>query len=442
VIIIEGFEKAKARLSRLNIEINQTVSPVLQSRLRSLFGTEDAEMAVAKIIAEVREQGDTALKDLTRRIDGIELGSLEVSRKEIADAYKSVPLEMVTALKTAAERVKGFYSAQKRLIWEKSLNRRSGQIVRPLERVGLYVPGGMASYPSTVLMTAIPARVAGVRDVIIVTPPAKSGSVPPVTLVAADIAGDCRVFAIGGAQAVAALAYGTESVPAVDKICGPGNIFVMLAKKLVFGAVDIDGLEGPSELLIVADETADPVFCAADLLAQAEHDAMARAVLVITSRRKADEVLAELNRQLETLPRRQIIDVSLENGLIAVVNNVDQAITLANLYAPEHLGLMVDGASDLIGRFTNAGCVFVGGYASVVTGDYIAGPSHVLPTGGTARFSSPLNVGDFMKLIDIVNIGRSELKRIASAAITIARAEGLEAHARALEKRLEKNRKR
>jgi histidinol dehydrogenase len=207
----------------------------------------------------------------------------------------------------------------------------------------------------------------------------------------------------------------------------------------VFGAVDIDGLEGPSELLIVADETANPVFCAADLLAQAEHDALAKAVLVVTSRRKADEVMAEVNRQLETLPRRQIIDVSLENGLIAVVDNVDQAITLANLYAPEHLGLMVGNASELVSRLTGAGCVFVGGYASVVTGDYIAGPSHVLPTGGTARFSSPLNIGDFMKLIDLVNIGKSELEKIAPAAIAIARAEGLEAHARALEKRLEKS---
>lgn len=437
--IIEGFEKARVRLSRFKPEISQKVSPALQSRLKSLFDTEDPEIAVSKIIAEVRRSGDGALKELTRRIDGIELGSLEVSRQEITGAYQSVSPELVAALKAAAERVKTFYRAQKSLIWEKGLAGHTGQLIRPLERVGLYVPGGTASYPSTVLMTAIPARIGGVRDVIIVTPPGKSGKVPPATLVAADIAGASRVFSVGGAQAVAALAYGTESIPVVDKICGPGNIFVMLAKKQVFGAVDIDGLEGPSELLVIADEYADPGFCAADLLAQAEHDAMAKAVLVVTSRKIAGEVLAEVERQLQTLPRREIIDVSLQNGLIAVVDDIDQAVTLANLYAPEHLGLMVDKAAEVAGKISNAGCVFVGGYASVVTGDYIAGPSHVLPTGGTARFSSPLNIGDFMKLTDLVTVDKSELERIAPAAIAIARAEGLEAHARALEKRLEKN---
>ncbi len=438
MLIIEGFEKARARLSRLKPEISQKVSPALQNRLKSLFGTNDPEIAVAKIIAGVRERGDGALKDLTRRIDGIELGSLEVGRQEIAGACRSVSLELRAALKVAAERVEAFYHAQKSLIWQKALTGRSGQLVRPLERVGLYVPGGTASYPSTVLMTAIPARVAGVSEVIIVTPPAKPGKVPPATLVAADIAGVSRVFSVGGAQAVAALAYGTETIPVVDKICGPGNIFVTLAKKQVFGAVDIDGLMGPSELLVIADDAASPVFCAADLLAQAEHDAMAKAVLVVTSRRVADKVLAEVERQLASLPRREMIDVSLQNGLIAVVDNIDEAIALANFYAPEHLGLMVTNAADVAAEITNAGCIFVGGYASVVTGDYIAGPSHVLPTGGTARFSSPLNIGDFMKLTDLVSIGKSELERIAPAAIAIARAEGLEAHARALEKRLGK----
>ncbi|MFH0942067.1 MAG: histidinol dehydrogenase [Chloroflexota bacterium] len=438
MIIIEGFARAKARLSRLKPEISQAVSPALRNRLKSLFATDDPEVAVAKIIAEVRERGDAALRDLTRRIDGIELGSLEVSRQEITGAYQAVSPELVAALKEAAARIRAFYRAQKSLIWEKALAGRTGQLVRPIACVGIYVPGGTAAYPSTALMTAIPARMAGVREVIIVTPPAKSGSVPPSTLVAADIAGVSRVFSIGGAQAVAALAYGTESVPVVDKICGPGNIFVVLAKKLVYGAVDIDGLQGPSELLVIADHTADPVYCAADILAQAEHDVMARVVLVATSRKIADEVAASVKKQLESLPRREIVAASLQNGLIAVVDNLDEAIELANLYAPEHLGLMVAGAADLLDRLTGAGCVFLGGYSSVVTGDYIAGPSHVLPTGGTARFSSPLNIGDFMKLTDLVSIGKAELERLAPAAIVIARAEGLEAHARALEKRLSK----
>jgi len=439
LIIIEGFGRAKAKLSRLKPEVSQPGSASLRKRLKTLFGTEDPEAAVRQIIAEVGERGDAALRDLTKRIDGIELGSLEVSRKEIADAYQAVDPELVVALKLAAERVRDFYQSQKNLIWERALAERTGQVVRPLERVGLYVPGGTAAYPSTVLMTAIPARVAGVREVILVTPPAKSGSVPPSTLVAADIAGASRVFSIGGAQAIAALAYGTESVPVVDKICGPGNIFVMLAKKLVYGAVDIDGLQGPSELLVVADQAADPVYCAADILAQAEHDTMAQVVMVTTSRKIADEVIAEVERQLESLPRQGIIKESLENGLVAVVANINEAVELANLYAPEHLSIMVEGAEDLLEKLTGAGCVFLGGYSSVVTGDYIAGPSHVLPTGGTARFSSPLNISDFMKITDVVSIGRAELESLAPPAIKIARAEGLEAHARALEKRLEKS---
>lgn len=436
MIIIEGFSQARAKLSRLKAAVSPPVSRVLRQRLEVIFATSDPETAVRRIIGEVRERGDAALRDLTRRIDGVELGSLAVSRDEIKSAYQAVAPALVSALKLAAGQIDTFYRSQKSLIWQRALGSRSGQLVCPLERVGLYVPGGTAAYPSTVLMTAIPARVAGVREIVMVTPPKASGQVPPSTLVAADIAGVSRVFSIGGAQAVAALAFGTESVPGVDKVLGPGNVFVMLAKKLVYGVVDIDALQGPSDVLIVADDTAEPEYCAADVLAQAEHDAMARVVLVTTSREKADEVIREVTEQLKTLPRRDIAGESLESGVVAVVDNLDEAIELANLFAPEHLYLMVVGAAEYLSKVTSAGCVFLGEYSSVVMGDYIAGPSHVLPTGGTARFSSPLHLGDFMKLTDLVDIDKAELEYLAPAAIEIARAEGLEAHARALEKRL------
>jgi histidinol dehydrogenase len=285
-------------------------------------------------------------------------------------------------------------------------------------------------------MTAIPARVAGVNEVILVTPPSLNGTVPPATLVAADIAGVDRVFCVGGAQAIAALAFGTESIPKVDKICGPGNVFVVLAKKMVYGIVDIDGLQGPSEVLIVADETATPEYCAADLLAQAEHDPLASVILITTSQPFADEVNREVTQQLEGLSRRAIAAESLSKGIIAVVASIDEAIELANLYAPEHLNLMIKGAASCVDRISNAGCVFVGENSTVVLGDYVAGPSHVLPTGGTARFSSPLNISDFIKFINVVAVDEADLKQLGQAASIIAKAEGFDAHARAVEKRL------
>jgi histidinol dehydrogenase len=288
-------------------------------------------------------------------------------------------------------------------------------------------------------MTAIPARVAGVKEVIVVTPPMKGGDVSPITLAAADIAGVDRVFSVGGAQAIAALAFGTESIPKVDKICGPGNIFVTIAKRLVYGAVGIDGLQGPSEVLIIADETADPEYCAADLLAQAEHDPLASAILVTTSRSLVDEVQREVEKQLEGLERRAIATESLENnGTIAVVANMDEAVELSNLYAPEHLCLMVEKAASYVDRLSNAGCIVVGRKPTVILGDYVAGPSHVLPTEGTARFSSPLSVLDFVKLTSVIDVDEAVLQELGPAAALIARAEGLEAHAKAVEKRLEK----
>ena len=433
--IIKDFESAKSVLSRQAPAELYPLSPKLRRRVKEIFGTDDPEQAVRQVVNEVRNRGDAALVDYTLKIDGIGLTSLEVSKQQIASAYQQVDKELVSALRLAAERIRSFHTAQKDSIWSRV---SSGQLIRRLQRIGIYVPGGTACYPSTVLMTAIPAKVAGVSEIILATPPGPNGVVPPPTLVAADIAEVDRIFGIGGAQAIAALAFGTESVPKVDKICGPGNIFVTLAKKLVYGAVGIDGLQGPSEVLIIADETANPKYCAADLLAQAEHDPLASAILITTSPRLADEVNREVEQQLKSLPRQSIAAESLENrGKIVMVANIDEAIKLSNLYAPEHLCLMVDKAASYIDQVSNAGCIFIGENSTVVLGDYIAGPSHVLPTGGTARFSSPLNVGDFIKFISQVTIDEAGLEQLGRAASTMARAEGFEAHARAVEKRLE-----
>ena len=435
--IIEGFPSAKAVLARQATAELYPVSVVLRQRIKELFGIDDPEQAVKQIINEVRNRGDTALFDYTLRIDGIKLSSLEISNQQIASAYQEVDSELVSALRLAAERICSFHTAQKESILSGVTKLGVGQLTRPLERIGVYVPGGTASYPSTVLMTIIPAKVAGVKEVILVTPPGSDGTVSPPTLVAADITGVDRIFSVGGAQAIAALAFGTQAIPKVDKICGPGNIFVVLAKKMVYGVVGIDGLQGPSEVLIIADETANPEYCAADLLAQAEHDPLASAILITTSRRLADEVNREVEQQLKDLPRQAIATESLDSrGKIIVVNDVDEAIELANLYAPEHLCLVVDRATSYIDKVSNAGCIFIGENSTVVLGDYVAGPSHVLPTGRTARFSSPLNISDFIKFINLVDIDEADLNRLGQAAVTMARAEGFEAHARAVEKRL------
>lgn len=435
--LIEGFNAARKALSRLTPTVSYPVSPALARKLEEMFGTADPEQAVKYIIGEVRDRGDAAIFDLTAKIDGIELKFLEVAKSDISGAYQKVAGELLSALRLAAERIGAFHQKQKENIWREFAADGAGQLARPLERVGIYVPGGTASYPSTVLMTAVPARVAGVKEIIMTTPPGKDGSVSPTTLIAADIAGVDRVFCVGGAQAIAALAFGTESVPKVDKICGPGNIFVVLAKKLVFGAVGIDGLQGPSEVMIIADDTANPEYCAADLLAQAEHDPLASVILVTTSRALAEQVERELRKQLAGLSRQAIINESLKRGVMVLVGNLDEAMELANLYAPEHLCLMVQDAEACLKKVDNAGCVLIGSYATVVLGDYIAGPSHVLPTGGTARFSSPLNITDFIKFINMVNIDEAGLKRLGKAAALLARAEGLDAHARAVEKRLQ-----
>jgi len=436
--IIKGFSSAKTVLSRPVLSLTYPISAQLKRSLKKMFATEDPEQALKQIIAEVERGGDKALFDLTFRIDGIRLKSLEVNRRQIATACRMVDKELVSALQLAAERIRAFHTAQKENVCRELVGEEWEQLVRPLEKVGIYVPGGTASYPSTVLMTAIPAKVAGVKEVIIATPPKPDGKIPPATLVAAQVAGVDRLFCSGGAPAIAALAFGTESVPSVDKICGPGNIFVVLAKKLVYGQVAIDGLQGPSEVLIIADETADPEYCAADLLAQAEHDPLASAILVTTSQKLAVAVDREIARQVAELPRKNIASEALNRGLIIVVDNIEEAIELANLYAPEHLCLMVKNADYYINKVRNAGCVVVGGKATAVLGDYIAGPSHVLPTGGTARFSSPLNIMDFVKYINVIKIDEVGLKRLGKAASVIARAEGLDAHARAIDIRLKR----
>ena len=422
----KGIEKARAALSR-------EVSPPLL-----IPGDDDPAGIVGEIIDGVRTRGDEALREYTLKFDGVEAASLEVTKQQVERAGEEIDSELLAALKLAAGRIRSYHQQQKDSIWAGVAEMGGRQCVRPLERVGIYAPGGRAFYPSTVLMTAIPARVAGVSEVILVTPPAHDGHVAAATLVAADIAGVDRIFGIGGAQAVAALAFGTESVPRVDKICGPGNIYVTLAKKLVYGVVDIDALQGPSEVLVIADETADPGYCASDMLAQAEHDPLSSAILITNSESLAGKVQREVEKQMKNLTHRAIAEESLnKRGIIAVVSGMDEAIELANLYAPEHLCLFVDKADCYIERIASAGCIFTGNRATVVLGDYVAGPSHALPTGGSARFSSPLNINDFIKLTDVVSVEEAELKKLGPAAITIARAEGLDAHARAVARRLE-----
>jgi len=434
---VEGFSKARLLLARRDSLESFKASPEIAARIRLTFGEDlSPQEVVTRIISDVRKRGDKSLFDYAKEIDGVELDSLEVHRGEISSSYAMVDDELVAALKLSAKRIRDFHLACECRSGIECLSECLWRRVQPLDRVGIYVPGGTAAYPSTALMTAIPAQVAGVGEVVMVSPPGRNGSVAASVLVAADIAGVQRVFKVGGAQAIAALAFGTESVPRVDKICGPGNIFVTLAKKMVYGSVAIDGLEGPSEIVIVADETASPTLCAADLLAQAEHDPLASVVMVTTSSGLADRVEAEIRLQLPVLERRSVISQAIDKGMIALVHDLDEAIELVNIFAPEHVSLMVSGASALVPRIRHAGCVFVGEDSPVVLGDYVDGPSHVLPTGGSARFNSPLGVGDFLKSSNIAALDRATMQELARAAIAIARAEGLGAHAQAIEKRL------
>lgn len=398
------------------------------------------EASVKEIVERVRRYGDRALLAYTLRFEGASLKSLEVTARErkVARLQDTDP-DLYNALGFAAGRIQRFHKACMSRYGKGFLSKGVGQKISPLERVGIYVPGGTASYPSTVLMTAIPARVAGVKEIIMVTPCGRDGKIPANTLAAADLAGVDRIFKIGGAQAIAALAFGTASIPSVDKICGPGNIYVMTAKKLVYGVVDIDALQGPSEVLVIADESANPAFCAADLIAQSEHDALASSVFITTSKSLATRVQSEINSQLAKLKRNAIAAKALQaNGRIVLVKDMAQAVDLANLYAPEHLSLVVKDAPKYVARIKNAGCICAGQYSPVVLGDYVAGPSHALPTGGTARFSSPLVVQDFLKISSIIALADGEIEEIGPQALMLAENEGLTGHAKAIKIRLNK----
>ncbi|MDI3339505.1 MAG: histidinol dehydrogenase [Sphaerobacter sp.] len=416
-----------------------TLPERVREGIRAVFGADlRAAEVVDRIIADVRRDGDAALRRYTQLLDGAAIDDLEVSQDEIAAASASVAPEVLDALRFARDRIDAFHRHQLRSSWMHfDADGALGQLLRPLERVGIYTPAGRAPYPSSLLMSAVPARVAGVEEVIVCAPPERDGRVSPLILAAAQVAGVDRVFKVGGAQAIAALAYGTESVPRVDKILGPGNIFVVLAKRRVYGEVDIDQLPGPTETLLIADESADPALCAADLLAQAEHDPLASPILLTTSARLAAAVERELAAQLPTLERAEVAGQALAtNGLIAVVPDLPTAFDLANAYAPEHLCLLLAEPWAHLDRVRHAGGVFLGESSPEVLGDYTAGPSHVMPTGQTARFSSPINVEQFLKIISVVGINRDGLARLGPPAATLARAEGLTGHARAIERRL------
>ncbi|MBG9794738.1 histidinol dehydrogenase [Paenibacillus dendritiformis] len=407
------------------------------------YGTREQLETVQAIIRDVRKEGDAAVLRYTGQFDRMELASaqLRIASEEIEAAYGQVKDAFLAALREAAANIRAFHEKQKRTSWMdfQPDGTLLGQIVRPLKRVGVYVPGGSAAYPSSVLMNVIPAQVAGVPEIVMVTPPSTGGQggIDPHILVAAAEAGVKEIYRVGGAQAIAALAYGTETVAPVDKICGPGNIYVALAKREVYGAVDIDSIAGPSEIVVLADATATPAYVAADLLSQAEHDGMASAVLVTDSRQLAEAVAAEVDRQLATLPRRDIAAKSLEGyGAIVVVPGLKEGVELVNRLAPEHLEIVTSDPMEWVGAIENAGAIFLGEYSSEPVGDYYAGPNHIIPTNGTARFSSPVDVDMFMKKSSLIRYSREALQRDGERIMELARHEGLEAHARAIGIRL------
>ncbi len=421
--------------------------PILQASDRKALGervmnrsqlTNDQVTATVKeIIRRVRAEGDAALFDYTARFDHADITAetVQVTRAEIDAAYAAASPEWLEAMREAARRITEFHQKQKQNTW---LNFQPGialgQKITPLRRVGVYVPGGTAAYPSSVLMNVLPAKVAGVKEIVMVTPPGRDGGVSyPLALAAADIAGVDRIYKVGGAQAIAALAFGTESIPRVDKITGPGNIYVAMAKREVFGHVGIDMVAGPSEVLVIADGTANPVHVAADLLSQAEHDPLAAAILVTDSEALARQVDAELARQTALLPRQEVIRQSLgAYGTIVVAQDLKECAAIANEIAPEHMELCVSEPYALLDQIDNAGAIFLGGWSPEPLGDYFAGPNHVLPTSGTARFFSPLSVDDFVKKSSLICCSREELERVSDQVILLAQSEGLDAHANAV----------
>ena len=404
-------------------------------------GTEEQREIVQDIIAVVKNEGDAALLAYTEKFDGVALDSLTVSTEEIEEAYKLVSAEMVDIIKEAAANIRSFHEKQLRNTWITTEQNGTilGQKVTPLDSVGVYVPGGTAAYPSSVLMNVVPAQVAGVERIVMVSPPGKDGKLPAGVLVAAKEAGVKEIYKVGGAQAIAALAYGTDTIQSVDKITGPGNIYVALAKREVFGDVDIDMIAGPSEIAVLADDSARAHEVAADLLSQAEHDARACSVLVTPSSALAERVAAEVEKQLETLPRREMAAKSIADyGVIYVTETVDEAIETVNRLAPEHLEIIMEDAMEKVGRIRHAGAIFIGRFSTEPVGDYFAGPNHVLPTNGTARFSSPLNVDDFQKKSSLIMYSEQAFTENSAKIAAFARLEGLEAHARAIEARNQK----
>ena len=425
-------------ISQRDRNFNQIIETILKNRGGEIDGK--VEGVVKKIITAIKQKGDKALFEYTKKYDGVDLTrrNIQISVKETKSAYNKAPKKNVLALKKAASRIKNFHRLQKEKSWiiQEKTGMRLAQIIKPIRAVGLYVPGGKAAYPSSVLMNAIPAKIAGVKNLMICTP-TPGGAINPYVLIAADIAGVDKIFRIGGAQAIAAMAFGTKSVPKVDEIVGPGNIFVATAKKLVFGIVDIDMIAGPSEIFIIADDSGIPEFIAADLLSQAEHDELALPILTTTSKQLANMVISELKSQAERSARSEIVKKSLrKNFKIFIVKNLQEAARISNIFAPEHLELAVKNPDQLLKLINNAGAVFLGHFTPEAAGDYAAGPNHVLPTGGTARFFSPLGVYDFYKRTSLISCNRAGLKNLARSIIDIAEMEGLHAHAEAVRIRL------
>lgn len=426
------------RIEKLNQENKTALKEMLQKRSTNHFG--EYEKTVRDILEDVKSRKDEALFEYTEKFDHVVITkeNVRVTDAEIEEAVAQVSPEFIGVLERASENIRAFHEKQKRISWVdmKEDGSMLGQKFTPLEIVGVYVPGGKAAYPSSLLMNVIPAKVAGVDRIVMVTPPGKDGKVSPKTLAAAKVAGVDEVYKIGGAQAIAALAYGTESIPKADKICGPGNIFVALAKKAVYGQVSIDSIAGPSEILVLADETADPLYAAADLLSQAEHDEMASSIMITTSAELAEKVLKEAQRMAEKLERSEIIRKSLDQfGMIFVADTMEDAVEAANEIASEHLEILTKDPYEIMTKIRNAGAIFLGQYSSEPLGDYFAGPNHILPTNGTARFFSPLNVDDFVKKSSIISYSYEALEKAHKDIILFAEQEGLTAHANSIKVR-------
>jgi histidinol dehydrogenase len=401
-------------------------------------GTQEQLIQVKTIIEEVRVRGDEAVSEYTKKYDDSYLETFSVSQKEFDEAFQEIDQSLVEVIKEAAENIRSYHMKQLRPSWMTTEENGTilGQKITPLDSVGVYVPGGTAAYPSSVLMNVIPAKVAGVERIVMVSPPGGNGKIPPAVLVAAKVVGVKEIYKMGGAQAIAALAYGTDQVKQVDKIVGPGNTYVALAKREVFGDVDIDMIAGPSEIVILADRTARPNEVAADLLSQAEHDERASSVLVTNSQELAEAVAQEVNKQITDLPRKKIAEKSIDDyGAIYVTGSMDEAISVVNRLAPEHLEVLTENPLEFLGQIKHAGAIFIGRFSSEPVGDYFAGTNHVLPTNGTARFSSPLNVEDFQKKSSVIYYSENALKKNVHKIAAFARLEGLEAHARAVEER-------